>query len=55
MALAGLGGHLRSNGSPGWTVLGRAFDNSSSSSRGGWQAPEIRSMISRSVRDSFGA
>ena len=26
MALAALGGHLRSNGPPGWIVLGRAFD-----------------------------
>jgi Transposase DDE domain len=26
MALAALGGHLRSNGSPGWMVLGRAYD-----------------------------
>jgi hypothetical protein len=25
-ALAALGGHLRSNGPPGWIVLGRAFD-----------------------------
>jgi hypothetical protein len=26
LALAALGGHLRSNGPPGWIVLGRAFD-----------------------------
>ncbi len=26
MALAALGGHLRSNGPPGWIVLGRALD-----------------------------
>jgi hypothetical protein len=26
MALAALGGHLRSNGPPGWIVLGRAYD-----------------------------
>lgn len=26
MALAALGGHLRSNGSPGWIVLGRAYE-----------------------------
>jgi hypothetical protein len=26
MALAALGGHLRSNGPPGWMVLGRAFE-----------------------------
>ncbi len=26
MALAALGGHLRSNGLPGWIVLGRAYD-----------------------------
>jgi hypothetical protein len=25
-ALAALGGHLRSNGPPGWIVLGRAYD-----------------------------
>jgi hypothetical protein len=25
-ALAALGGHLRSNGPPGWIVLGRAFE-----------------------------
>jgi hypothetical protein len=24
-AIAGLGGHLRSNGEPGWLVLGRGF------------------------------
>ncbi len=26
MALAALGGHLRSNGPPGWIVLGRAYE-----------------------------
>jgi hypothetical protein len=26
MALAALGGHLRSNGPPGWMVLGRVFE-----------------------------
>jgi len=26
LALAALGGHLRSNGPPGWIVLERAFD-----------------------------
>ena len=26
MALAALGGHLRSNGPPGWNVLGRAYE-----------------------------
>jgi hypothetical protein len=25
-ALAALGGHLRSNGEPGWIVLGRAYE-----------------------------
>jgi hypothetical protein len=26
LALAALGGHLRSNGPPGWIVLGRAYE-----------------------------
>ncbi len=26
LAIAGLGGHLKSNGDPGWQVLGRGYE-----------------------------
>ena len=27
LGIAGLGGHIRNNGEPGWIVLGRGFDD----------------------------
>jgi len=41
LALAALGGHLRSNGPPGWIVLGRAFDKLLVLEQG-WVAAERR-------------
>jgi hypothetical protein len=42
MALAALGGHLRSNGPPGWIVLGRAYEKLLVLERG-WLAARQRS------------
>jgi hypothetical protein len=44
MALAALGGHLRSNGPPGWMVLGRAYEKLLVLEQG-WLAAECRDPI----------
>lgn len=38
LAIAGLGGHLKQNGDPGWMVLGRGYDDFTAAELGWWAA-----------------
>jgi hypothetical protein len=44
LAIAGLGGHLKQNGDPGWIVLGRGYDDFLIAELGWWAAKNAHKM-----------